>query len=176
MSARSFRPSDAERRAPARPIDGDSLLAVGTALIEAAGRDHELGLALARGPGTTAEPGAPGVRDGWHIATRLSSNPAATRPDVHFAGGMSLAALAQEVRQGAVARWVRTLRARYEAGALHLVRTAGTQTPALLRARLAMEFAAGVPGAARPAEAPARVNFAEAGDDAHTVRSRRARH
>lgn len=176
MSSRSFRPTDAERRAPARPIDGPSLMAVGTALIEAAGRDHELGLALARGPGATGAPDAPDHRDGWHIATRLTSRPGATRPDVQFAAGMSLAALAQEVRRGALARWVRTLRARYETGALHLVRSVGTQTPSLLRARLAMEFAAGGSGGPRAAEAPARMTFAEAGEDAPTVRSRRARH
>jgi hypothetical protein len=71
---------------------------------------------------------------------------------------------------------VRTLRARYESGALHLVRSVGTQTPSLLRARLAMEFAAGAPAGAHAAEVPARVSFAAAGEDAPTVRSRRARH
>ncbi len=175
MSPTASHPPRAEPRQPASPIDGPSLLAVGTALIEAAGRHQELGLALQREPAPGDAAPAP---DAWLVTTRLATRPGAAVPDVRFGAGAPLAALARDVRAGVMARWIGDLRARFEAGTLHSVRVPAVTTPALLRARLAMELAGSLASGkpAKAAEPAVRLTFAQADHDAPTVRSRRARH
>lgn len=166
---------------PARPVDGASLLQVGEALIEAAGRDPDMGLALAR----DIDPDATrATRDQWHVATRLATRPGAPSADIGYGARAPLAALARDVRDGGLARWLGDIRRRFSAGRLHRVRPAAMDTPALVRARLAMELAApglragaGSPAPGGAAEHPhaVRLVFADAGDDAPTLRSRRRR-
>lgn len=167
---------------PARPVDGASLLAVGEALLEAAGRDPDLGLALTR----NAAPGAEGPgHDQWHVATRLATRPGAANPDVGFGTQASLATLAREVRDGTLGRWLGDIRQRLSTGRLHAVRPAAMDTPGLVRARLALELVAPparstnkMPHApTAPAEHPQamRLVFTDAGDQAPTLRSRRRR-
>ena len=180
-SARPPQPPADRPDAPAAPVDGASLLVVGEALIAAAGRNPELGLVLARDAGPAAQPAA---RGGWYVATRLATRPDAAVADIGFGARAPLAALARDVREGGLARWLGDVRRRFLAGSLHAVRPAAMDTPALVRARLAMELAdrrpcagAGPPAPGQAAEHPhaVRLVFAEAGDDAPTLRSRRRR-
>lgn len=166
---------------PAAPVDGESLLRVGEALIAAAGRDPDLGLTLSR----DADPDAARpTHDQWHVATRLATRAGASEPDIGFGARASLTALARDVRDGGLGRWLGDVRRRFAAGSLHAIRPAAMDTPGLVRARLAMELAAPPTrpdGESRPLGLTAdhahavRLVFADAGNEAPTLRSRRRR-